>query len=156
MTSFRALRLFQEQLSRLTGGSRFKMKVVLTPSSVNEAGAVVKVSLLKSVKDTRTKAAKGTRTLKIRLAVSGRIESLTGLEQALEAIERLDTYFESEDLRLEETVEGENSMQSVRKLPNTRIRQVTSPDDSFIDSPDSIAVQDIEDVRYIYITIPED
>ena len=132
------------------------MKVVLTPSSVNEAGAVVKVSLLKSVKDTRTKAAKGTRTLKIRLAVSGRIESLTGLEQALEAIERLDTYFESEDLRLEETVEGENSMQSVRKIPNTRIRQVTSPDDSFIDSPDSIAVQDIEDVRYIYITIPED
>lgn len=156
MTSFRALRLFQEQISRLTGGSRFKMKVVLTPSSVNEAGAVVKVSLLKSVKDTRTKAAKGTRTLKIRLAVSGRIESLTGLEQALEAIERLDTYFESEDLRLEETVEGENSMQSVRKIPNTRIRQVTSPDDSFIDSPDSIAVQDIEDVRYIYITIPED
>ena len=156
MTSFKALRLFQEQISRLTGGSRFKMKVVLTPSSVNEAGAVVKVSLLKSVKDTRTKAAKGTRTLKIRLAVSGRIESLTGLEQALEAIERLDTYFESEDLRLEETVEGENSMQSVRKIPNTRIRQVTSPDDSFIDSPDSVAVQDIEDVRYIYLTIPED
>ena len=156
MTSFRALRLFQEQISRLTGGSRFKMKVVLTPSSVNEAGAVVKVSLLKSVKDTRTKAAKGTRTLKIRLAVSGRIESLTGLEQALEAIERLDTYFESEDLRLEETVEGENSMQSVRKIPNTRIRQVTSPDDSFIDSPDSASVQDIEDVRYIYLTIPED
>lgn len=106
MTSYSALRLFQAQLSRLTGRSRFKMKVVLTPSSVNEAGAVVKVSLLKSVKDTRTKAAKGTRTLKIRLAVSGRIESLTGLEQALEAIERLDTYFESEDLRLEETVEG--------------------------------------------------
>ena len=156
MTSFKALRLFQEQLSRLTGGSRFKMKVVLTPSSVNEAGAVVKVSLLKSVKDTRTKAAKGTRTLKIRLAVSGRIESLTGLEQALEAIERLDTYFESEDLRLEETVEGENSMQSVRKIPNTRIRQVTSPDDSFIDSPDSVAVQDIDDVRFIYLTIQED
>ena len=132
------------------------MKVVLTPSSVNEAGAVVKVSLLKSVKDTRTKAAKGTRTLKIRLAVSGRIESLTGLEQALEAIERLDTYFESEDLRLEETVEGENSMQSVRKIPNTRIRQVTSPDDSFIDSPDSVAVQDIDDVRFIYLTIQED
>lgn len=156
MTSFKALRLFQEQLSRLTGGSRFKMKVVLTPSSVNEAGAVVKVSLLKSVKDTRTKAAKGTRTLKIRLAVSGRIESLTGLEQALEAIERLDTYFESEDLRLEETVEGENSMQSVRKIPNTRIRQVASPDDSFIDSPDSVAVQDIDDVRFIYLTIQED
>lgn len=156
MTSYSALRLFQAQLSRLTGGSRFKMKVVLTPSSVNEAGAVVKVSLLKSVKDTRTKAAKGTRTLKIRLAVSGRIESLTGLEQALEAIERLDTYFESEDLRLEETVEGENSMQSVRKIPNTRIRQVTSPDDSFIDSPDSVAVQDIDDVRFIYLTIQED
>ena len=156
MTSYSALRLFQEQISRLTGGSRFKMKVVLTPSSVNEAGLTIRLAILKSAKDTRTKAAKSTRTLKIRLNVSGQLESLTGLEQALEAIERLDTYFESEDLRLEETVEGENSMQSVRKIPNTRIRQVTSPDDSFIDSPDSIAVQDIEDVRYIYITIPED
>lgn len=47
-------------------------------------------------------------------------------------------------------------MQSVRKIPNTRIRQVTSPDDSFIDSPDSVAVQDIDDVRFIYLTIQED
>ena len=156
MTSFKALRLFHEQLSRLTGGSRFKMKVVLTPSSVKEAGLTIRLAILKSAKDTRTKAAKTTRTLKIRLAVSGQLESLTGLEQALEAIERLDTYFESEDLRLEDVVEGANTMQSIRKIPDTRIRQVTSPDDSFVDSPDSIAVQDIEDVRYIYITIPED
>lgn len=156
MTSFRALRLFHEQLSRLTGGSRFKMKVVLTPSSVKEAGLTIRLAILKSAKDTRTKAAKSTRTLKIRLNVSGQLESLTGLEQALEAIEKLDAYFATEDLRLEETVEGENSMQTVRKVANTRIRQVTSPDDSFIDSPDSVAVQDIEDVRYIYITIPDD
>ena len=47
-------------------------------------------------------------------------------------------------------------MQAVRKVANTRIRQVTSPDDSFIDNPDSVSVQDIEDVRYIYLTIPED
>lgn len=156
MTSFRALRLFQEQLSRLTGGSRFKMKVVLTPSSVKEAGLTIRLAILKSAKDTSTKAAKSTRTLKIRLAVSGQLESLTGLEQALEAIEKLDAYFAGEDLRLEEMVEGANTMQSIRKIPDTRIRQVTSPDDSFIDSPDSIAVQDIEDVRYIYITIPAD
>ena len=156
MTSFNALRLFQEQLSRLTGGSRFKMKVVLTPSSVKEAGLTIRLAILKSAKDTSTKAAKSTRTLKIRLNVSGQLESLTGLEQALEAIEKLDAYFATEDLRLETVVEGENSMQSIRKIPDTRIRQVTSPDDSFIDSPDSIAVQDIEDVRYIYITIPED
>lgn len=156
MTSFNALRLFQEQLSRLTGGSRFKMKVVLTPSSVKEAGLTIRLAILKSAKDTSTKAAKSTRTLKIRLNVSGQLESLTGLEQALEAIEKLDAYFATEDLRLEETVEGENSMQAVRKVANTRIRQVTSPDDSFIDSPDSVAVQDIEDVRYIYITIPDD
>lgn len=156
MTSFRALRLFQEQISRLTGGSRFKMKVVLTPSSVKEAGLTIRLAILKSAKDTSTKAAKSTRTLKIRLAVSGQLESLTGLEQALEAIEKLDAYFAGEDLRLEEMVEGANTMQSIRKIPDTRIRQVTSPDDSFIDSPDSIAVQDIEDVRYIYITIPAD
>lgn len=156
MTSFRALRLFQEQISRLTGGSKFKTKVVLTPSSVKEAGLTIRLAILKSAKDTSTKAAKSTRTLKIRLNVSGQLESLTGLEQALEAIEKLDAYFATEDLRLEEVVEGENSMQSIRKIPDTRIRQVTSPDDSFIDSPDSIAVQDIEDVRYIYITIPDD
>ena len=45
-------------------------------------------------------------------------------------------------------------MQAISKIPNTRIRQVVSPDDSFIDSPDSVAVQDIEDVRFIYITVP--
>ena len=156
MTSFRALRLFQEQLSRLTGGSRFKMKVVLTPSSVKEAGLAIRLAILKSAKDTSTKAAKGTRTLKIRLNVSGQLESLTGLEQALEAIEKLDSYFATEDLRLEAVMEGENSMQSIRKIPDTRIRQVTSPDDSFIDSPDSVAVQDIDDVRFIYLTIQED
>lgn len=132
------------------------MKVVLTPSSVKEAGLTIRLAILKSAKDTSTKAAKSTRTLKIRLAVSGQLESLTGLEQALEAIEKLDAYFAGEDLRLEEMVEGANTMQSIRKIPDTRIRQVTSPDDSFIDSPDSIAVQDIEDVRYIYITIPAD
>lgn len=156
MTSFNALRLFKEQLSRIADGGTFRTKVVLTPSSVKEAGLTIRLAILKSAKDTSTKAAKSTRTLKIRLAVSGQLESLTGLEQALEAIEKLDAYFATEDLRLETVVEGENSMQSIRKIPDTRIRQVTSPDDSFVDSPDSIAVQDIEDVRYIYITIPED
>ena len=156
MTSFNALRLFKEQLSRIADGGTFRTKVVLTPSSVKEAGLTIRLAILKSTKDTSTKAAKSTRTLKIRLNVSGQLESLTGLEQALEAIEKLDAYFATEDLRLEETVEGENSMQAIRKVANTRIRQVTSPDDSFIDSPDSVAVQDIEDVRYIYLTIPED
>lgn len=156
MTSYSALRLFKEQLSRIADGGTFKTKVVLTPSSVKEAGLTIRLAILKSAKDTSTKAAKSTRTLKIRLAVSGQLESLTGLEQALEAIEKLDAYFAGEDLRLEETVEGENSMQAVRKVANTRIRQVTSPDDSFIDNPDSVSVQDIEDVRYIYLTIPED
>lgn len=156
MTSFNALRLFKEQLSRISDGGTFRTKVVLTPSSVKEAGLTIRLAILKSAKDISTKAAKSTRTLKIRLAVSGQLESLTGLEQALEAIEKLDAYFATENLRLEEVVEGENSMQSIRKIPDTRIRQITSPDDSFIDSPDSIAVQDIEDVRYIYITIPDD
>lgn len=154
MTSYSALRLFQAQLSRLTGGSTFKTKIVLTPAAVKEAGLVITLSLLKTALDTRAKAAEKTRTLKIRLAVRGQVESLTGLEQALEAIEKLDAYFTRENLRLEDTVEGANAMQAISKIPNTRIRQVVSPDDSFIDSPDSVAVQDIEDVRFIYITIP--
>jgi hypothetical protein len=86
--------------------------------------------------------------------VSGRAESQTGLQQAVELIENLDKYLDSENLRLEEPIEAANGMQSFAKIPNTRIIQTLSPEDSFIDSPDSTSVQDVEDNRTVEITIP--
>ena len=79
---------------------------------------------------------------------------MTGLEQATEAIEKLDDYFIISNQRLEEIVTSENSMEAVRKIPNTRISQTISKEDSFVDVPDSTEVQDVEDVRYITITVP--
>ena len=76
---------------------------------------------------------------------------MTGLKQATEAIENLDDYLSSENLRLEETIESENSMQSVVKIPNTRIINM---EDSFVEVPDSTNIQDVEDVRTVTITIP--
>jgi hypothetical protein len=39
-------------------------------------------------------------------------------------------------------------------IPNSRIIQTISEEDSFIDGPDSIAVQDVQDDRIIIITFP--
>ncbi|MGP1587272.1 MAG: hypothetical protein ACTTHG_02895 [Treponemataceae bacterium] len=149
MTSFEALNLFKDQLSRISDGTTFKTKVVLTPSSIKEAGLVIKVTLLKSVIDTRSDFSKNTRILKFRVEVSGSAESQRGLEQAVEAIESLDSFFMQKDLRLEKMEGG-----FVKKIANTRIVQKVSEEDSFIDSPDSTQVQDVEDIRFVYITIP--
>lgn len=168
MTSYKVMNLFADQLRRnVADGEKYKTKVVVTPSSVNEAGVVIKLSLLKTTSNGKSiaglplahqafpmHAALGTRTLRLRVSVCGRAESMTGLEQALEAIERLDAYLSSEGLRLEETVESDNGMTSVRKMPDTRIMQTVSEEDSFIDSPDSTAVQDVQDDRIVTITVP--
>ena len=154
MTSYKAMELFTAQLRRLSDGTTFKTKVVLTPSSIKESGLVYKVSLLKTWLDESTPAGKKTRYVKLRLAVCGTIESSTGLQQATEAIEKLDDYFTSQNLRLEETVESKNSMTTIRKIPDTRILQSISKEDSFVDVPDSTEVQDVEDVRTVTITVP--
>ena len=154
MTSYKAMESFIAQLRRLSDGTTFKTKVVLTPSSIKESGLVYKVSLLKTWLDESTPAGKKTRYVKLRLAVCGTIESSTGLQQATEAIEKLDDYFTSQNLRLEETVESENSMTAIRKIPNTRLLQALSKEDSFVDVPDSTEVQDVEDVRTVTITVP--
>ena len=154
MTSYKAMELFTAQLRRLSDGTTFKTKVVLTPSSIKESGLVYKVSLLKTWLDESTPAGKKTRYVKLRLAVCGTIESSTGLQQATEAIEKLDDYFTSQNLRLEENVEGENPMTAIRKIPDTRILQSISKEDSFVDVPDSTEVQDVEDVRTVTITVP--
>ena len=155
MTSFKAMQLFADQLKRnVINGKKYKTKVVVTPSSVSEKGVILKVSLLKSTPDKTYQAKSKQRTVRLRVQVSGRAESQTGLQQAVELIENLDKYLESENLRLEETIEAANGMQSFVKIPNTRITQTLSPEDSFIDSPDSTSVQDVEDNRTIEITIP--
>jgi hypothetical protein len=76
---------------------------------------------------------------------------MTGLEQALAAIEALDRYLVSGGLRLE----TENEAGEPRGVPDSRIIQAISQEDSFSDSPDSTEVQEIQDDRIITITIPE-
>jgi hypothetical protein len=155
MTSFDAMNLLAEQLKRnVANGKNYKTKVVVTPSSISEKGVILKVSLLKTTPDKTFQAKSKQRTVRLRVQVAGRAESQTGLQQAVELIENLDKYLESENLRLEEPIEAANGMQSFVKIPNTRIIQTLSPDDSFIDSPDSTSVQDVEDNRIIDITIP--
>ena len=75
---------------------------------------------------------------------------------ATELIEKLDDFFEQNNLRLEEIVEGTNSMQTIRKIPDTRILQRISQEDSFFYNPDSTDVQDVQDDRTVIITVPEE
>jgi hypothetical protein len=146
LNSFEALNAFAKQLERHIGGSDFHTKVVVTPSSLNERGVVIKVSLLKTFVQAEPPAARASRTLRVRISVAGNAESMTGLKQAVEAIEAIDSYLLSDNLRLE-TEDGSG-------VPNSRIIQKISEEDSFIDSPDSIAVQDVQDDRIVIITIP--
>jgi hypothetical protein len=146
LNSFDALNAFAKQLERHIGGEGFHTKVVVTPSSVNEKGVVIKVTLLKTFIQPEPPAGRFTRTLRVRVSVAGTLESMTGLQQATEAIEALDNYLLSANLRLE-TEDGSG-------LPNSRILQKLSQEDSFVDNPDSIAVQDAQDDRIVIITIP--
>jgi hypothetical protein len=87
--------------------------------------------------------------LRMRVSVAGTAESMTGLQQALEAIEALDGFFTQNNLRLEVSKNG-----TYKGVPNSRIIQAISQEDSFFDSPDSTEVQDIQDDRIVTITIP--
>ena len=146
LNSFDALNAFAKQLERNIGGEGFHTKVIVTPSAINEKGVVIKVSLLKTFVQASPPAARSSRTLRVRVSVAGTAESMTGLKQAVEAIEAVDRYMLSPSLRLE-TEDGTG-------IPNSRIIQSVSEEDSFIDSPDSIAVQDVQDDRIVIITIP--
>ena len=146
LNSFEALNAFAKQLERNIGGKSFHTKVIVTPSSVNEKGVVIKVSLLKTYIHAEPPAARSGRTLRVRVTAAGTAESMTGLKQALEAIEAIDSYLMSPNLRLE-TEGGE-------RVPNSRIVQQISEEDSFIDAPDSTSVQDVQDDRIVIITIP--
>jgi hypothetical protein len=146
LSSFEALNAFAKQLQRHVGGEGFHTKIVVTPSSVNEKGVVIKVSLLKTFAQGEPPAARASRTLRVRVSVAGAAESMTGLKQAAEAIEAVDAYLMSADLRLE--------TEDCSGIPNSRITQAISQEDSFIDSPDSTSVQYVQDDRIVLITIP--
>ena len=146
LNSFEALNAFVRQLERGVGGPGFHTKVIVTPSSLNERGVVIKVSLLKTFIQPEPPAARCSRTLRVRVSVAGAAESMTGLRQAVEAVEAVDNFFMKENLRLE-TVDGTG-------VPNSRITQAVSEEDGFIDNPDSFAVQDVQDDRIVIITIP--
>lgn len=150
LNSFEALTVFAKQLERNIGGE-FLTKVVITPSSINEKGVVIKVSLLKSYILTATPAARTSRNLRVRVSVAGSLTSMTGLKQALGVIEAVDRYLAQANLRLEK----EDGANGVRGIPNSRIVQAINEEDSFIDNPDSTAVQDVQDDRIVIITIPE-
>jgi hypothetical protein len=152
LSSFEALRAFAAQLERHIVSEQFHTKVVVTPSAVDEKGMIIKVSLLKSYIQTVPRNIHASRMLRVRVSVAGAAESLTGLEQALDAIEALDRYLVSPDLRLE----AENGQGETVGVPNSRIVQAISQEDSFIDNPDSTEVQDVQDDRIVTITIPEE
>lgn len=157
MKSYDVMTLFAQQLERsIASSDECKTKVVITPSSVNEKGVVIKVSLLKTFPDKEYQAKSKARSVRLRVSVCGTVESQTGLKMATVLIEKLDDFFEQENLRLEEIVEGENSMQILRKIPNTRIAQRISEEDSFLYNPDSTSVQDIQDDRMVTITFQEE
>lgn len=151
MNTFQAMELFADQLRRnVKNGKTYKTKVIVTPSSVGERGLVLKVTLAKTLPEKDYQAKANMRGLKLRLQVAGRIESHTGLKQACEMIENLDSYLLKENLRLEKKTENGD----ILRIKNTRITQILSEDDSFVDSPDSIEVQDVEDNRIVVIEFP--
>ena len=157
MKSYDVMTLFAQQLERsIASSDECKTKVVITPSSVNEKGVVIKVSFLKTFPDKEYQAKSKARSVRLRVSVCGTVESQTGLKMATGLIEKLDDFFEQDNLRLEKIVEGENSMQIIRKIPNTRIAQRISEEDSFLYNPDSTSVQDIQDDRMVTITFQEE
>jgi len=146
LTSYEALTAFAKQLGRHIAAEDANTKVVITPSSVKEKGLVIKVSALKVFLQSDPRKIRVSRMLRVRVSVAGSAESQTGLKQALGMIEALDNFFGQNNLRLEASAS--------ESVPNSRILQEISQEDSFFDSPDSTEVQDVQDDRIITITIP--
>ena len=139
MNSFDAMTCFTEQIRRAISFDDFNVKVITTPSPVDEKGMVVKVTMLKTFK------AKPGRNIRLRLSVCGAAESDQGIKDALTAIERIDDYLEN-PRHLEDP--------SGNKIVNTRIIQAVTEEDSFFTSPDDLQVQEVDDNRIVTITIP--
>ncbi len=145
MNTWEAINLFCEQLKRNITLDQSKTKIVLAPASINEKGLIIKISPRKTSLQTRTQGVRTSRIISLRLTVEGTAESQTGLKQALSAIEALDAY-----LAFPIHLEADNG----KYLAGSRILSAVNPEDSFLDSPDSTNVQDVQDERTITITIP--
>ena len=143
MKSFGVMTLFREQLERALSTQDFSVKVITTPSPVDEKGMIVKVSLLK----TYLRKPSGERVVRLRVSVCGMAESDQGIKDALTAIERLDNY-------LAEPVNLEDATPDHTKIPDTRVLTQVSEEDSFFDSPDALQVQEVQDDRIVTITVP--
>lgn len=153
MNSYEVMNLFAAQVKRHLPAET-RAKVIVTPSSVKEKGVTVRISLLKTSLGMQPPAARNIRTARLRLQVSGTAESATGLKQAVEMIEAVDRYLKEPHTleREEKTEEGVK----IIPVPNTRILQQVSQEDSFVSSPDSTEVQDVDDNRIITINFQED
>ena len=149
LTSYDALLAFASQIERNIKCETNSTKVVVTPSSIKEKGVVIKISLLKTILQSEPKLIHASRMLRVRVSVTGTAESMTGLQQAVEAIEALDVFFAQSNLRLEVSKSG-----TYKGVPNSRMIQAVSQEDSILDSPDSTEVQEVQDDRIITITIP--
>lgn len=133
--SMKVLYLFKAQLERA-----INTKVVIAPTPIEEKGLIIKLSLFKAVKSSNLKNSGD--VIKLRLAVEGFAESHTGLDQALSVIEKIEHIFKT-PIHLE--------LKKDELIPNTRITQIRSEDDSLLDNPDSTAVQEVLDERIILI-----
>lgn len=153
MNSYEVMNLFAAQVKRHLPAET-RAKVIVTPSSVKEKGVTVRISLLKTSLGMQPPAARNIRTARLRLQVSGTAESATGLKQAVEMIEAVDRYLK-EPRTLEREEKTEEGVKII-PVPNTRIIQQVSQEDSFVSSPDSTEVQDVDDNRIININFQED
>lgn len=133
MDSFSAMNLFALQLKRHT-----TLKVVVAPTSLKEKGVHASVAMKKTLETSRRPGAK--QLVRLRLTVDGTAESQTGLAQVMAGIEEMNVY-----LKRPRNLEDESGA----SIPNTRITQKLSEDDSILDNPDGTAVQDILDERTI-------
>lgn len=153
MNSYEVMNLFAAQIKRHLPAET-NAKIIITPSSVKEKGVTVRISLLKTSLGMQPPAARNIRTARLRLQVSGTAESATGLKQAVEMIEAVDRYLK--DPRTLEREEKTEEGVKIIPVPNTRILQQVSQEDSFVSSPDSTEVQDVDDNRIITINFQED
>lgn len=152
MTSYEAFNAFFEQVKTLCT-KRNTLKVVKSPTSIKEKGVIVKIAMLKSYPQGSPKQ-NDSKVIRVRLSVEGTLESETGLKQAMDTIDILDDYLicaTPGDLSATLNLEDKG-----KPIPNTRIITQISVEDSFIDSPDAITVQDLQDERYITITYPKE
>lgn len=137
--SLEAMMLFKAQLQRHTA-----IKIIIAPTSVDEKGVVAKLSLVKNYDQSKRQ---GTQSIvKLRLAIEGTAESMKGMDLAMAAIEEINTY-----LKKPRNLEKEDGI----CIPNTRITQSLSEDDSVMDNPDGTSVQDVMDERTVYLYLSE-